>query len=101
MRSPACACPISRCLSPTFTGFNAQKDKKGPPCAAGAAIPFAATKSDREKNPDPRPALVERYGSRAYFVATMRVIADKLVKERLLLQQDADAYVAAARSAPF
>jgi hypothetical protein len=31
----------------------------------------------------------------------MRVIADKLVKERLLLQQDADAYVAAARSAPF
>ncbi|PPD03119.1 MAG: hypothetical protein CTY36_08365 [Methylocystis sp.] len=96
LRLPDLALPVA-----TFTGFNAQKDKKGPPCAAGAAIPFAATKSDREKNPDPRPALVERYGSRAYFVATMRVIADKLVKERLLLQQDADAYVAAARSAPF
>ncbi|MDP3553870.1 alpha/beta hydrolase domain-containing protein [Methylocystis sp.] len=96
LRLPDVALPVA-----TFTGFNAQKDKKGPPCAAGAAIPFAATKVDREKNADPRPALVERYGSRAYFVATMRVIADKLVKERLLLQQDADAYVAAARSAPF
>ena len=96
LRLPDLALPVA-----TFTGFNAQKDKKGAPCAAGAAIPFAATKSDRKKNADSRPALVERYGSRAYFVATMRVIADKLVKERLLLQQDADAYVAAARSAPF
>ncbi len=96
LRLPDNALPVA-----TFTGFNAQKDKKGPPCAAGAAIPFAATKSDREKNADPRPSLVERYGSRAYFVATMRVVADKLVKERLLLPQDADAYVAAARSAPF
>ena len=48
-----------------------------------------------------RPSLVERYGSRAYFVATMRVVADKLVKERLLLQRDADDYVAAAKTAPF
>ncbi|MGJ0505117.1 MAG: alpha/beta hydrolase domain-containing protein [Methylocystis sp.] len=96
MRLPDLALPIA-----TFTGFNAQKDKKGPPCDAGAAISIAATKADREKNADPRPSLVERYGSRAYFVATMRVVADKLVKERLLLQADADAYVAAARSAPF
>ncbi|AZG77626.1 alpha/beta hydrolase domain-containing protein [Methylocystis rosea] len=96
LRLPDLALPIA-----TYTGFNAQKDKKGPLCVAGAAIPFAATKVDREKNADSRSALVERYGSRAYFVATMRVIADKLVKERLLLQQDADAYVAAARSAPF
>ncbi|WP_246720814.1 alpha/beta hydrolase domain-containing protein [Methylocystis sp. H4A] len=96
LRLPDLALPVA-----TFTGFNAQKDKKGPACAAGAAIPFAATKVDREKNADSRSALVERYGSRAYFVATMRVIADKLVKERLLLQQDADAYVAAARSAAF
>ncbi|PWB91964.1 hypothetical protein C5688_02870 [Methylocystis sp. MitZ-2018] len=96
LRLPDLALPIA-----TFTGFNTQKDKKGPLCVAGAAIPFAATKVDREKNADSRSSLVERYGSRAYFVATMRVIADKLVKERLLLQQDADAYVAAARSAPF
>ncbi len=96
LRLPDLALPIA-----TFTGFGARKDKAGPACAAGAAIPFPSTKSDREKTGDPRPSLVERYGSRAYFVATMRVVADKLVQERLLLKEDADAYVAAARQAPF
>ena len=96
LRLPDLALPIA-----TFTGFNAQRNERGRRCVAGAAIPFAATKADREKTGDARPALVERYGSRAYFVATMRIVADKLVKERLLLQKDADAYVAAARLAPF
>jgi hypothetical protein len=96
LRLPDHALPVA-----TYTGFNAQKDVKGPPCVAGAAIPFASTGAEREKTSDPRPSLVERYGSRAYFVATMRAIADKLVKERLLLKEDADAYVAAAKGAPF
>lgn len=96
LRLPDHALPLA-----TFTGFNAQKDKAGPACAAGAAIPFAVSKAEREKTGDPRLSLPERYGSRAYFVATMRVVADKLVKERLLLQEDADAYVAAAKRAPF
>lgn len=96
LRLPDRVLPIA-----TFTGFGAQKDAKGPPCAAGATLPFPSTKADREKTGDPRLSLVERYGSRAYFVATMRVVADKLVKERLLLKDDADAYVAAAKQAPF
>lgn len=96
LRLPDLALPVA-----AFTGFNGRKDSKGPPCVAGAAIPFAATKADREKTGDPRPSLVERYGSRAYFVATMRIVADRLVKERLLLPEDADAYVAAAKTAPF
>ncbi len=99
LRLPDQALPIA-----TFTGFNAakeEKDKKAPDCAAGAAAPFASSKTEREKTGDPRLSLVERYGSRAYFVATMRVIADKLVRERLLLKEDADAYVAAAKTAPF
>lgn len=96
LRLPDHALPIA-----TFTGFAAQEDKNGRPCAGGAAIPFPATKADREKAGDPRLSLVERYGSRAYFVATMRVLADRLVRERLLLKEDADAYVAAAKQAPF
>lgn len=104
LRLPDHALPIA-----TFTGFNAkkekekekEKDKDAPACVAGAAIPFAPDKAAREKNGDPRPSLNERYGSRAYFVATMRIVANKLVKERLLLPDDADAYVAAARAAPF
>ncbi|HEY8163755.1 MAG TPA: alpha/beta hydrolase domain-containing protein [Methylocystis sp.] len=96
LRLPDHALPVA-----TFTGFGAQKDKNGPACAAGVAIPFPSAKSDREKTGDSRSSLVERYGSRAYFVATMRVVADRLIKERLLLKEDADAYVAAARQAPF
>lgn len=96
LRLPDRALPIA-----TFTGFAAQKDTKGAPCLGGAVFPFAATRSEREKIGDPRPSLIERYGSRAYFVATMRVVADRLVKERLLLKEDADAYVAAAKQAPF
>lgn len=96
LRLPDQALPIA-----TFTAFNVQKEPKGAACSAGAALPFPSTKADREKAGDPRPSLMERYGSRAYFVATMRVIADKLVKERLLLKDDADAYVATAKQAPF
>lgn len=96
LRLPDHALPVA-----TVTGFAAQKDRNGPPCMASAAIPFPSTKAEREKTGDPRLSLVERYGSRAYFVATMRVVADKLVKERLLLKEDADAYVAAAKNAPF
>ena len=78
----------------TFTAF-------GPGCVGVTTLPFAGSKAQREKNGDPRPSLIERYGSRAYFVATMRVVADRLVKARLLLPEDADAYVAAAKTAPF
>jgi hypothetical protein len=31
----------------------------------------------------------------------MRVVAEKLVKEKLLLRQDAESYVRAAKDAPF
>jgi hypothetical protein len=78
----------------TFTAF-------GPGCVGVKTSPFAGSKAEREKIGDPRPSLVERYGSRAYFVATMRVVADRLVRARLLLSEDADAYVAAAKTAPF
>ncbi len=85
----------------TFVSFNAQRDKSGKPCAGGVLLPFPAMRAAREASNDPRLSLMERYGSRAYFVATLRVIADKLVREKLLLPQDADAYVAAGKVAPF
>jgi hypothetical protein len=86
----------------TFTGWNGRKEKEGPPCEAyGAYLPFASAKAERDKNGDPRLSLQERFGLRDFYVATVRTIADKLVKERLLLKPDADAYVAAAKKAPF
>jgi Alpha/beta hydrolase domain len=96
LRMPDQALPIA-----TFTGFNKTREKATNVCDAGATFPFAATRAVREASKDPRLSLVERYGSRAYFVATLRVIADKLVREKLLLPSDADAYVAAGKVAPF
>jgi Alpha/beta hydrolase domain len=96
LRLPDQALPIA-----TFTGWNAVKDKTKGDCAFGAKLPFPISRAAREASGDPRQSLPERYGSRAYFVGALRSVADRLVKERLLLPQDADAYVAAGKEAPF
>jgi hypothetical protein len=96
LRLPDQALPIA-----TFTGWNTSKDKAKGDCASGAKLPFPVSRAAREASGDPRQSLPERYGSRAYFVAALRSVADRLVKERLLLPQDADAYVAAGKQAPF
>ncbi len=96
LRLPDQALPIA-----TFTGWNAVKDKAKGDCASGAKLPFPISRAAREASGDPRQSLPERYGSRAYFVGALRSVADRLVKERLLLPQDADAYVAAGKEAPF
>jgi len=96
LRLPEVALPIA-----TLTGWNVAKPTGGGTCLQGAAFAFAATKVEREKIGDGRLSLTERYGSRAYFVAAMRSVADRLVKDRLLLPEDADASVARAKTAPF
>ena len=79
-----------------------RREREGPrPCTVGAAIPFPPSRAARESLGDPRWSLLERYGARSYFVAALRSVADRLVKERLLLPQDADTYVAAGKQAPF
>jgi hypothetical protein len=97
LRMPDQAVPLG-----TFTGWNVPKEKNGPSCdGVGAFSPFAKSKAERDKTSDPRLSMQERYGLRDFYVATVRTIADKLVRERLLLKHDADAYVAAAKKAPF
>ena len=96
LRLPDQALPIA-----TFTGWNAARDKAKGDCSSGAKLPFPLSRAAREASGDPRQSLPERYGSRAYFVGALRSVADRLVKERLLLPQDADAYVAAGKEAPF
>ena len=96
LRLPDQALPIA-----TLIGWNAARDKSKGDCASGAKLPFPLSRAAREGSGDPRQSLPERYGSRAYFVGALRSVADRLVKERLLLPQDADAYVAAGKEAPF
>ena len=70
---------------------------KGKICQlAGAYIPFAKTKTEREGSHDPRLSLEERYGSHQGYVDTVKKAAAKAVTERFLLPADADRLVAEA-----
>jgi hypothetical protein len=58
--------------------------------SSGQFIPFAATRAERVASGDPRPSVEERYPSFGeYRSAVMRAI-DDLVKDRLMLCEDAD-----------
>lgn len=63
----------------------------------GAFIPFHRTKAERLKAGDSRLSLEERYHDDAGYVAAVTVAANKLVSERLLLPEDAQAYIDKAK----
>ena len=57
--------------------------------AAGQYIPFAKTKADRLASGDPRPSVEERYPTFAEYQSAVHRAIDGLVKDRLLLCEDA------------
>jgi hypothetical protein len=63
----------------------------------GSMIPFAATEAERQCAGDPRPSLETRYASCDAWAARLAEATDRLVAERLLLAEDGDRLVAAAR----
>jgi hypothetical protein len=66
----------------------------GDACISNAStLPFAATRSERLANNDPRRSFEERYRSKADYVAKVKKAAEKLVKKRLLLAEDVQLYV--------
>lgn len=82
----------------TYTGWNLLATAPKDECSAmGSFIPFAVTKEQRIAAGDPRPSLEERYGTHSRYVAAVEAAANRLVAERLLLSEDATAYVEAAR----
>ncbi len=64
----------------------------------GSFIPFAQTKAERLATGDPRPSIEERYKTHDGFVRAVRRAADELVRERFLLQVDADGFISAAEA---
>ena len=62
----------------------------------GSYLPFAKTADERSNGGDPRPSLQERYRSRVHDVRAFAAAAQRLVKQRLSLEEDADRYVALA-----
>ena len=84
----------------TVTGWNVRATGRRPGdlCGlSGSYIPFAKTKAERQATNDPRPSFKERYRDQAGFVRAVEEATRRLVKERFLLQEDADRYIQAAR----
>jgi hypothetical protein len=63
----------------------------------GSYIPFPATEAERRASGDPRRSIEARYPSHAAWAALVIAAAEQLVAERLLLREDADGLIAAAR----
>ena len=84
VRLPDIAVPLA-----TYTGWNEYK----PPYPAGEL-------ADRDGSclPFPTEKIAERYRSRADYRAKVQAAVDRLVKERLVLQEDADRYIERARA---
>jgi hypothetical protein len=65
---------------------------------SGAFVPFAATKAERMGKGDPRLSLEERYHDHTGFVAAVEKAARQLVKERFLLEEDAQDAIKVAKA---
>lgn len=57
---------------------------------SGQYIPFAKTAAQRQATGDPRPSIEERYPSYGEYYAKVKNAIDGLVKNRLMLCEDAD-----------
>ena len=66
---------------------------------AGATIPFAGTRREREAAGDPRPSIEERYRSRDDYLERIRRAGQALVAQRLMLEEDIELTVALAARA--
>jgi hypothetical protein len=95
IRLPDIAVPLG-----TYTGWNLYKRPftEGELCDRdGSFISFERTEADRAAKNDPRPSIEKRYAGHSAYVERIVEATRNLVNERLLLRDDADAYVRAAQ----
>jgi hypothetical protein len=84
----------------TYTGWNPRAVGYGPTALyplQGAVVPFAPTEAARQEANDPRPSIEARYRDDDAYVAAVREEAARAVAERLLLPEDAERAIEAAR----
>jgi hypothetical protein len=84
----------------TYTAWNPRAIGFGPTALyplQGAVVPFAPTEAARKEVHDPRRSIAERYVDDEAYVAAVRREAARQVAERLLLPEDADRAVEAAK----
>ena len=85
----------------TYTGWNSYRAPYPQGVLAdrrGSFIPFAESREARRLAHDTRLSLQERYPSPDVYLDLVCKAAQKLVEDRLLLQDDADRYMARARA---
>jgi hypothetical protein len=93
--------PIIAAPKATYTGWNPRAEGYGSTafCALqGGVLPFAETRAARIAAADPRPSLEERYATADAYVAAVRRAAEDLVRRRLMLAEDVEPQVQAARA---
>ncbi|CCE09912.1 conserved hypothetical protein [Bradyrhizobium sp. STM 3843] len=92
---PAIAVPRA-----TYTGWNPRAPGYGAGALyplQGAVVPFAPTEAARKDANDPRPSIEARYANDDAYVAAVGRESARAVAERLLLPEDAERSVEAAR----
>ena len=98
IRGPELEVPLA-----TYTGWNFRPQGAAEEAMAavnGSYLPFAGTRAERLEKSDSRPSLEERYGSRARYVKLVALASQRLVEQRLILEEDADRFVERAMSEP-
>lgn len=97
IRDPEVAVPLA-----TTTGWNFRDPSVGNPGdiyqLLGSYIPFALTKAARQANGDSRLSIEERYRGLDDYLQRIRSATMNLIRQRLLLAEDADAIIERAKS---
>ena len=96
LRGPDIEVPLG-----TYTGWALRKAGYGEGellSLNGSFIPFARTRAERVAANDPRPSVEERYASHEAYIEAVRRATERLASDGLLLPEDAERYVAAARA---
>jgi hypothetical protein len=97
LRTPDLMVPLG-----TYTGWNLRSEGYGAKAMysiVGSYIPFAPTASAGRERRDARPSLAERYRSTSTYVRLVALAVQQLLEQGVLLPEDADRYMEAARRA--
>jgi alpha/beta hydrolase family protein len=95
VRAPMVEAPLA-----TYTGWNLRARGFGLGAMhefTGSTIPLPDSPEERAVTGDPRRSILERYPDSAAYVAAIRATAERLVEQRLMLAEDVERAVDAAR----
>lgn len=91
IRTPDIEVPLA-----TYAGWNYRPDGSSPNGFAGVTgsyLPLAKTESERRESGDSRLSIEDLYRSKAHYVRLVALASQRLVDQKLLLDEDADRYI--------